>query len=210
MIQEDPSEPLPPPNTPDRWPACPVQLETLRAGVTDGARDPVAWRAVRDTYEPYINAWLRGRGLSSHDQREVAADVWRWAVEHIADVRASETFGSWLRSSTHGRFVDYVRASAARAKYEGTAAHASVLATDGDALEDLIQYEGEAERTTDAMQRVAQILEVLRPQDRKYLELYLKGYDHKALARLMGYKSPKVSEQRLSRIKKRIAKDANR
>lgn len=97
-----------------------VTRTTLLLRVRDPA-DSESWREFVLLYEPLLLSFVRHRGLSEHDARDVVQDVFATLVRALPDFqldRERGRFRTWLWRVTHNAMVDWSRRRGRRAAAE--------------------------------------------------------------------------------------------
>jgi len=112
---------------------------TLLLRVRDPA-DSESWREFVFLYEPLLLSFVRHRGLSEHDARDVVQDVFATLVRALPDFqldRERGRFRTWLWRVTHNAMVDRARRRGRRAAAEEEARKDAQVAVppEADALE---------------------------------------------------------------------------
>lgn len=77
------------------------------------ASDQVAWQRLVHLYSPLLYGWCRRWGLQEADAADVGQDVFKAVAQGLAAFQPNREIGSfrgWLRTITHSKVVDFLRA----------------------------------------------------------------------------------------------------
>ena len=107
---------------------------TLLLRVRDPA-DAESWREFVMLYEPLLLSYVRNRGLSEHDARDVVQEVFGTLVRSMRSFELDHDrgrFRTWLWRITHNAIVDWARRRGRRAAAEDEARKEMPVAIEPD------------------------------------------------------------------------------
>ncbi|MBM4091287.1 MAG: sigma-70 family RNA polymerase sigma factor, partial [Planctomycetes bacterium] len=101
------------------WRMTPTR-STLLFRVSD-PNDSQAWREFVQLYEPLLMSYVRSRGVSEHDARDVVQEVFATLVRKLPGFQLDRTrgrFRTWLWRITQNAVTDWARKRGRRAAAE--------------------------------------------------------------------------------------------
>ena len=107
-----------------------VNIDASISGLTTsllrraGQQQEGAWQRVMKIYAPLVYFWCRRKGLQQADAADVGQEVFVSVVRKLPDFQkreatAKDAFRAWLKTITHHKIIDHIRAKAGRAIADG-------------------------------------------------------------------------------------------